>query len=128
MPERDSLSVWVARAEEDFELARSSLRRRKPLVYGATFPAQQCVEKYLKAILLFREQNFPRTHDLIALNDLCLKAGIVLPISESKLSALMAYAVEVRYPGEQPTNIEARGALETAREVRKFARRILSSG
>ena len=28
---------WVARAEEDFTLARSALRRKKPLLYGATF-------------------------------------------------------------------------------------------
>lgn len=40
----------VARAEEDLTLARSALRRKKPLLYGATFHTQQCVEKYLKAL------------------------------------------------------------------------------
>ena len=50
---------WVARAEEDFTLARSALRRKRPLIYGATFHAQQCVEKYLKALLVARGWSFP---------------------------------------------------------------------
>jgi hypothetical protein len=29
--------AWVARAEEDLALARSALRRKTPLTYGATF-------------------------------------------------------------------------------------------
>ena len=41
---------WVARAEEDFTLARSALRRKKPLLYGATFHAQQCVDKVYQGI------------------------------------------------------------------------------
>ena len=39
--------AWVARAEEDYVLARSALRHRRPLPYGVCFHAQQCVEKYL---------------------------------------------------------------------------------
>jgi HEPN domain-containing protein len=56
---------WIARAEEDFILARSALRCKKPLLYGATFPAQQCVEKYIKALLVARGLVFPRAHDLV---------------------------------------------------------------
>jgi HEPN domain-containing protein len=55
--------AWVHRAEEDWLLARSALRRKVPLTYGTTFHAQQCTEKYLKALLLSRRQAFPRTHD-----------------------------------------------------------------
>src|SRR6266851_9756358 len=70
---------WIARAEEDFTLARSALRRKRPLIYGTTFHAQQCVEKYLKALLLSYRQAFPRTHDLIALHDLCMRNSISVP-------------------------------------------------
>jgi hypothetical protein len=31
--------AWVNRAEEDYALATSALRRRDPLLYGATFHA-----------------------------------------------------------------------------------------
>jgi HEPN domain-containing protein len=117
--------AWVARAEEDYALARSSLRRRNPLTYGATFHAQQCAEKYLKAILVARGQAFPKIHDLAALSDLCLQNGIVVPVDQDSLQRLAAFAVQVRYPGEQPTPDEAREAIRTARMVRRFARKRL---
>jgi HEPN domain-containing protein len=40
--------AWMQRAEEDWLLARSALRRKVPLIYGTTFHTQQCVEKYLR--------------------------------------------------------------------------------
>jgi HEPN domain-containing protein len=67
--------AWVARAEEDFALARSALRRKAPLTYGATFHAQQGAEKYLKALLLVRGQVFPRTYDLAALSGLASRVA-----------------------------------------------------
>ena len=65
MSAQAELLGWIARAEEDFILARSALRCKKPLLYGATFPAQQCVEKYIKALLVARGLVFPRAHDLV---------------------------------------------------------------
>jgi HEPN domain-containing protein len=126
MSERPDLLAWVALAEEDYLLAGAAMRRRAPLVYGATFHAQQCVEKYLKAILVSRRQPFPHTHDLVALGDLCARCGVLLPVDPDRIQRLAAYAVQVRYPGEAPTPDEARYALETARIVRRFARKLLA--
>jgi len=83
-----------------------------PLIYGTTFHAQPCAEKYRKAILVSRRHTFPRTHDLIALHDLCLGNDIRVPIDPDKLERFTAYAVQVRYPGEEPTLDEAREALQ----------------
>ena len=117
--------AWVQRAEEDWLLARSALRRKVPLIYGTTFHAQQCVEKYLKALLLSCRQAFPRTHDLIALHDLCVRNSISVPVDQDKLERLAAYAVQGRYPGEDPTLDEAREAVQIAQEVRRWARAVL---
>jgi len=120
----DPLS-WVQHAEEDYALARSALRRKQPLVYGACFHAQQCAEKYLKAMLVARGREFSKIHDLLVLNGECAQAGILLPMPEDQLSILSSYAVRVRYPGDTPTPDEAREALATARAVRRFARKLL---
>jgi HEPN domain-containing protein len=80
--------AWMQRTEEDWLLARSALRRKVPLIYGTTFHAQQCVEKYLKALLLSCRQAFPRTHDLIALYDLCVRNSISVPVDQDKLERL----------------------------------------
>ncbi|MBC8446023.1 MAG: HEPN domain-containing protein [Chloroflexi bacterium] len=117
--------AWTALAEEDYLLARSALRRKRPLRYGACFHAQQCAEKYLKALLVFRGHVFPRTHDLLALSDLCTLAGVIVPIAPDELDRLSACAVQVRYPGDEPTLEEARRAMEIAKAVRRFARKFL---
>ncbi len=116
---------WVKRAEEDYQLARLSQQRKIPLTYGATFHAQQCAEKYIKSLLILQQVAFPRTHDLAALYALCQQNGIILPISEDNLEKLSAFAVEVRYLGAQPTVDEAKEALQIAKSVRKFARKLL---
>jgi HEPN domain-containing protein len=125
MSKTADLSAWVAMAEEDYLLARSALRRKKPLRYGGCFHTQQCAEKYLKAVLVFREQAFPKTHDLLALSDLCAQAGVVIPIDPDELDRLSAYAVQVRYPGDEPTLEETHHAMEITRAVRRFVRRFL---
>ncbi len=94
--------AWGARAEEDYALARSALRHKVPLTYGATFHAQQCAEKYLKGLLVARGQEFPKTHDLAALSDLCHRTGIVVPVDQDALQRLAAYAGRCAIRGRTP--------------------------
>jgi HEPN domain-containing protein len=76
MTEANNPLAWVTRAEEDFALARAALRRKQPLASGACFHAQQCAEKYMKALLISKGADFPKTHDLLLLNNLCsIKTG-----------------------------------------------------
>ena len=117
--------AWVEIAEEDYATARYGLQRREPLVTTSCFHSQQCAEKYLKAILVFRRKAFPKTHDLDKLKNLCEQAGVIVPISSDPLDLLTMYAVEKRYPGRAPTRQDARDALATAKLVRQFARKTL---
>lgn len=79
----------------------------------------------MKASLVAKGQIFPKTHDLLALDTLCLQAGIFIGIEPRRLSRLSAYAVRVRYPGDEPTIEEAKEAVEIAKAVRRFARQFL---
>jgi HEPN domain-containing protein len=60
--------VWMAKAEGDLENATIVLRAGAdgPLDTVA-FHAQQCAEKYLKALMCFRGEEVPRIHDVEAL-------------------------------------------------------------
>jgi HEPN domain-containing protein len=117
--------AWVARAEEDLALARSALRRKQPLASGACFHAQQCAEKYMKALLISQSADFPKTHDLLLLNNLCSTNGILLEIDPKHLNTLTDYAVRTRYPGNDPTPEDAKEAIELTKLVRTFARKFL---
>lgn len=125
MSEINDPLAGVKKAEEDFLLAQSALRRKKPLITGACFHAQQCAEKYMKALLVSRKLGFPMSHDLLLLNHLCSNAGILLEVDPQLLSALTDYAVRTRYPGEEPALADAKEAMGTSKMIRSFARTFL---
>jgi HEPN domain-containing protein len=103
--------LWVAKAEEDYIVAGLALRQKRPLAYTACFHAQQCVEKYLKGMLVARNRTFSKVHDLLKLSAECEQAGISLTVSLTQLDKLSAYAIRIRYPGEDPTLDEAHGGV-----------------
>lgn len=125
MTEISELRSWIAYAEEDFSAAKSLLGLRKPLLTAVCFHAQQCVEKYLKALLILKDVDFPKTHDLPTLNTLCIQHGILTGFDPQQLADLTKYAVQARYPGSPPTREESKEAIEIAKTVRRFARSFL---
>ena len=118
MSEANNPLAWVEKAEEDFALAKSAIQRKKPLLTGACFHAQQCAEKYIKALLVSKKADFPKTHDLDALRNL-IPDGWQLKPDHPDLASLTEWAVEARYPGDWPEAVEgdARLAVEKARTV-----------
>jgi HEPN domain-containing protein len=125
MADVKELENWIAYAEEDLSAAKVLLKGKKPFLSAACFHAQQCAEKYLKALLIFKDFDFPKSHDLVVLDSLCSQNGIFTEFDRGKLAGLTKHAVQTRYPGSQPTMDEAREAIDTAFEVRKFARKFL---
>ena len=121
-----AVAEWISKAEGDFTTAGRELRARKSPNYDAVcFHTQQCAEKYLKAMLVSQNVEFPKTHDLLILHTLCASAGIFTGFTKEALGRLSGYAVRARYPGNQPTLGEARDALGIAMDIRKFARTFL---
>lgn len=116
---------WAEYAERDWEVAKVLIRRKRPLTTNSCYHAQQSAEKYLKALLVSKGVDFPKTHDLSTLNTLCNDAGILTGFSPKALTLLTDYAVTARYPGEAPTPEDAKESLEIAKAVRMFARKWL---
>ncbi len=117
---------WVEKAEGDLASARRELRARKNLNYDdACFHAQQCAEKYMKALLQEQETPFARTHNLLALLKMLLPAHPSWDELRGRLDALTDYAVNLRYPGDSADKAAAGDAFETAKEVRRRARLLL---
>lgn len=109
-------SEWLRRARSDLQLGRVALRAKGVLPEDACFHAQQCAEKALKALLLKRGIDFPRTHVIEVLLDLFKANGVDIPTGVDEAFQLSGYAVQTRYPGEwEPvTKAEARRAIELA--------------
>jgi HEPN domain-containing protein len=63
---------WVEKAEDDFYSAELLLRAGEhPMPGNSCFHSQQCGEKYLKAFLVENNIDFPRSHQLMVLLELC---------------------------------------------------------
>ncbi len=117
---------WIRKAEGDLATARRELRARVVPNYDAVcFHAQQCAEKYLKALLQEAETPFGRTRNLSILLDLLQDRHPVLELLRPTLATLNAYAVEYRYPGESADKEVARQAVKRAEEVEKAILRVL---
>lgn len=118
---RELVEQWLARANEDFELAEHLVSEDSPYLNSICFHAQQAAEKYLKAFLVHNQAEFPKTHDLVKILDLI--ATVDKPLAESlrDVKSLSNYGVDIRYPGDLPeiSNDDARQAFRLAEKARE---------
>lgn len=117
-PERvEETRRWLRFAREDLEIAELILEQGS-VPRAACFNAQQAAEKALKALLIARDTEFPKTHELFGLSRL-LPENFDPGIPNRELVNLSKWAVEPRYPGDLPEASvhDAEAAVEHAREV-----------
>lgn len=133
MPSHESVTViraWVQKAENDLKTADLTLKAgRAAPTDTICFHAQQCVEKYLKAVLVAQDIEFERIHHITSLVAL-LPEAIRPDLTPDEQILLTDYAVAIRYPGE-PESVslaEARRAVDVARRVRTQVRSHLPKG
>jgi HEPN domain-containing protein len=98
------------------QLGKVALQTSGVVPEDASFRAQQCAEKSLKALLIIRKIHFPRTHAIEVLLGLLKENSEPVPENVEEAFFLTEYAVQSRYPGEwEPaTKKEALSALEQA--------------
>jgi len=117
---------WIDYADEDLCLAQDvmtiSSKHRRPYRLIA-YHCQQCAEKYLKAYLVLCSVDFPYTHNISILLELCSEhAGWPAKLKDAE--ELTSYAITTRYPGEseEVTKTDAGRAIEIAQQVRACVR------
>ena len=125
---RPAASAWVEKAEHDLRTAEHTFTLEEDCPFDTIcFHAQQCAEKYLKALLVWKEIDFPKTHDLRLLIQI-VPADTGIAVSIKEVIALNRYTIEARYPGfwEPIDRKEAQKAVELAKQVRNAVRAVLS--
>lgn len=122
----EALRQWVEKAEHDLLNIENNLTATDIPWDTVCFHAQPCVEKYLKALLVWKNLEFPKTHDLRMLLQ-CLPNDIAFELPHGKIFLLNRYSIEGRYPGdwEPITSQEAEEAVAIARQIRQEARSYL---
>ena len=120
-----SAEDWLRYAKSDLELARIE-KPEGVLLENLCFHAQQAAEKTLKAVLIFLEIDFPRTHNIRTLLDL-LPEGVDVPQEVEESAILTDYAVESRYPmnSEPVDDEEYRQVIGLAETVVDWAEKLI---
>jgi HEPN domain-containing protein len=118
---RDLARELLVRARDDELAAQALLRVGEVSDVIVAFHAQQAVEKALKAALASIGAEFPFTHDLGLLMQLCEDADLDLPNSLAEADLLTPYAAQLRYGSPQSATVSRVQALEFATEARSWA-------
>ena len=120
---------WAAHGDEDMRVARHTLSLVEECPYRlVAYHAQQCAEKYLKAYLVLRGVDFPYTHNIARLLELCSeKADWSGRLTDAE--ELTPFAITARYPGEDEpvTEAEAKQAVDISARVRQTVRAALDA-
>jgi HEPN domain-containing protein len=124
--QHDLATDLVRLAAEDHAAAKTLLDADSPpSIVG--FHCQQAVEKALKAVLADQGLEFPYTHNLGLLMQLCEDGGAALPIALADVDRLTPFAVQMRYGGVQSPDLDLDTALGWADQTIGWSRTQLDS-
>jgi HEPN domain-containing protein len=124
----DYIRKILVKASRDYNTAETLLKFSTGLDYteAICFHAQQAIEKFLKAYLINKDVNIPRTHNLDYLLQKCIEIDERFAILN--VDNITDYAVDIRYTDDFyiPDYEEANNALKKASKVRRFVLDIFS--
>jgi HEPN domain-containing protein len=112
--------TWLEYANDDLKTAQIIFLLSSNIPYRIiAYHSQQSAEKFIKAFLVFHSIDFPYTHNISALIELCEP---IVDLNKKLKSAkgLSKYAVAMKYPNEylKITKGEAKKSIEIAAKVK----------
>jgi len=123
------VNQWIEIADEDLKFAKHGFTISSGVSYRIiAFHSQQCAEKYLKAFLLFNKVDFPYTHNITTLIDLCSEFDETFEeLRDAEI--LTSYATANRYPSEyrKLKKRDAQNSVKLAEKVKLSARNKLAA-
>jgi HEPN domain-containing protein len=113
---------WFRKAESDLLVIKNNLLSKEVPIDACCFHAQQAAEKYIKAYLVSKLINFPKTHDLRSLLNLCIAINNSFNIITEPAIRLSDFAIAPRYPDafDDLTIDDAINAQKDAVEIKEF--------
>jgi HEPN domain-containing protein len=119
----DEAKKWITKAENDLKVAKHLIEAKDPITDAICFHAQQCVEKYLKAYLVYHNKSYRKTHNIAEILRLCIEIDAEFKeLEKINVHELTVYATELRYPEffHIPSIEEAKECFDIATKVKEF--------
>ncbi len=102
----DFVQQWLNRAHKDLAAGELLIKGGFEDYENVGFHAQQSAEKFIKAFLVSRQIEFPKTHDIALLRQLVARVDPELAEKLAIADPLTPYGVEFRYPGDLPVSAQ----------------------
>ena len=120
---------WLRYAEEDFSVAERERQSQRPAYHTICFLCQGAAEKFLKGYLIAQGWTLEKTHDVLALIELCADYDAHLGAMVAEGATLNEYIVAGRYPGdiafEEIGEAETDEALEATQRIRARVKKLM---
>ncbi len=119
----DIVKLWCLKADNDLKAGKDELVTKEPATDTVCFHMQQCVEKYLKAFMVYHGREISKTHNIALLLQQCFDIDIAFnELKQKKVALLTAYAVDLRYPDDFyiPSVSESEEAVKAAEDSKRF--------
>jgi HEPN domain-containing protein len=116
------IKPWIIKAEEDYLVATKLSKSAVPFYNSVCFHCQQCIEKYMKAIMAKENIDIIKSHDLKLLLGLIESRVPALKLIKKELTNITDWAVNARYPGAVSDKNDAKLGVDTMKLVRKIIR------
>lgn len=114
---------WIEKAEGDYKVSMNEQSAEEAVYDAVCFHAHQCIEKYMKAILVEKGKSFEKIHDLELLLKQCKQFIPELEKERDVLIWLTQFSVRVRYPGFGASGIDAKRAVRIMKRIRNMLRK-----
>lgn len=122
-PEEKAVKNWFIMAEIDLRAAKAI--NKEGIFSAVCFHAQQVVEKILKGLILYYENEVPKTHDLMLLLNKLIKHQPDFKKYKENCEFLNKFYVPTRYPDAFPGSLpeglpnkkDASESLEKAEKI-----------
>ncbi|MBM3955731.1 MAG: HEPN domain-containing protein [Planctomycetota bacterium] len=124
--DRDRAELLLHKAKQD-ELALEKLLDDQDIEDDLLgFHAQQAAEKMLKALLVRRAVDYPKTHNIRVLIELLAADGIAIPGELAEIDTLTQFGTTFRYDTLPPAGTVERATwLSWIRTLRRFIEPLL---
>lgn len=121
------VSEWIEKADHDLGSAKIIFLHLPDYFDTIAFHCQQAVEKYVKAVLVYYNIDFQRSHDLVYLLDLLTRKIDIDEVTFRKAFTLNNFSVQIRYPNKivKLSKEELETAIQIADEFQLFALNII---
>ena len=117
---RDMVFQWLKKAASDLDAAENLGEAGGRFGEIIACHRQQAAEKYLKALLVRHQVEFPKTHDMAKLLDRIVTVDASLADSLRHVEVLTPFGAEVRYPSDAPEILHGaeNAVIDVARRTR----------